>query len=347
MSASENRSYTKDAEDNPSDSLDILRRDILTFAGRLPEPPVYRRRDDPVNAAIREHIREAQPLIERADRLHATVARSVLDAHLAWLTLAADGDLVKAEVAWRHALEIGVLITTGQRSWRTNEETVRPVFERDTGVSRFDPRPAPELVVKLACPRCRCVEEKKLTPAVALHTYTCGECRTTYEAYLAELRTCEIKDRRGGGWSYCFRVEDLSGALTRIEFDDTSGAQVLAAARRDLLAFIYQPHGQLRGVVNLHTSRVLWFKNRTPCFVATVAFGEGAPQLTVLRDFRDEVLMRSAPGRLAVSAYYRLGPPAAKFVERHPTLKVATRHVLSTVVRGISQVRPRQTGQNR
>src|SRR5262245_44521660 len=52
-----------------------------------------------------------------------------------------------------------------------------------------------------------------------------------------------------------------------------------------------------------------------PCFVATVVYGsEQCGEVQVLRKFRDEVLFRTALGRLAVKGYYRLSPPLARWL---------------------------------
>ena len=65
------------------------------------------------------------------------------------------------------------------------------------------------------------------------------------------------------------------------------------------------------------------------CFVATAAFGaDWAAEVATLRDFRDRVLLRTAPGRALVRLYYRHGPRAAAFLESHPALKPAARAVL-------------------
>jgi len=63
------------------------------------------------------------------------------------------------------------------------------------------------------------------------------------------------------------------------------------------------------------------------CFVATATYGGVLhPAVGVLREFRDQYLMTSLPGRLLVHTYYRLSPPLAE----------AVRH--SAVLRGVSQV---------
>jgi hypothetical protein len=65
------------------------------------------------------------------------------------------------------------------------------------------------------------------------------------------------------------------------------------------------------------------------CFIATAAYGtETASQLDVLRDFRDQVLLKSALGSRFVAAYYRLSPPVAAFIAKHDFLRAVVREVL-------------------
>lgn len=62
------------------------------------------------------------------------------------------------------------------------------------------------------------------------------------------------------------------------------------------------------------------------CFVATAAMGDAdAPEVANLRAWRDRVLNPSVVGRAFVAAYYRLSPPAARWIERHPRLRLAVR----------------------
>jgi len=69
------------------------------------------------------------------------------------------------------------------------------------------------------------------------------------------------------------------------------------------------------------------------CFIATAAFGYySAPQVQILRDFRDEILLNNAPGRLFVSWYYHYGPVAATYLYAYPVLKSVARVLLYPLI---------------
>jgi hypothetical protein len=69
------------------------------------------------------------------------------------------------------------------------------------------------------------------------------------------------------------------------------------------------------------------------CFIATAAFGSYmAPDVMVLRNFRDKYLLTNSLGKAFVSMYYRLSPPAADYIARHEGLRTATRIALTPVV---------------
>jgi len=71
------------------------------------------------------------------------------------------------------------------------------------------------------------------------------------------------------------------------------------------------------------------------CFIATAAFGYySAPQVQLLRDFRDRFLLTNAPGRAFVAWYYRYGPYGAAFITAHPWCKPLVRLLLMPLVGG-------------
>ncbi len=68
------------------------------------------------------------------------------------------------------------------------------------------------------------------------------------------------------------------------------------------------------------------------CFIATAVFQSwDAPQLTVLRAFRDRIMLTSPEGVKLVSYYYQHGPYWAQDLQSHPVLKAILRPLLSGV----------------
>ncbi len=69
------------------------------------------------------------------------------------------------------------------------------------------------------------------------------------------------------------------------------------------------------------------------CFIATAAYGSGlAPEVMVLREFRDRYLLTNRPGQAFVEWYYAVSPPAAAFIAEHESLRAAVRLGLTPIV---------------
>lgn len=74
----------------------------------------------------------------------------------------------------------------------------------------------------------------------------------------------------------------------------------------------------------------------SPCFIATAAYGSYlAPEVDVLRAFRDKYLMTNAPGRAFVAFYYAHSPPYAAYIARHDDLRFIARLLLTPLVYGV------------
>jgi len=65
------------------------------------------------------------------------------------------------------------------------------------------------------------------------------------------------------------------------------------------------------------------------CFIATAAYGTStAEQLDVLREFRDDVLLKSTVGSQLVDLYYQVSPPVADFISANSFVRTLVRELL-------------------
>ena len=71
---------------------------------------------------------------------------------------------------------------------------------------------------------------------------------------------------------------------------------------------------------------------RPPCAIATAAYGSPlAPQLNVLRTFRDRCLPRRV-----TNTYYKLSPPVARWLWKHERARCLTRYALEPIVKALA-----------
>jgi hypothetical protein len=326
-------------------ALERLRANASSLFARIPEPPVYRRAEDPARRAAEALLPDAEQVLAEALAVaqapeapaaaHGLLA--AVRAHAEALCHTVAGRLGPAEAAWRLGLALE------RAAHPTRNLGLRPlelpaVYDRGTGLSRYDPQMAPQAEVKLACPNtgCKRIHGYAFTASHAYHRFICPACNTPFKAYFGELRGLDV-ERLSSSNRFRFTVEELGGGgTTRVDFEEASGAE-FPAARRDLLAFLYTEEPKLKVVVNVTNGRLMWISPAASCFVATAAFGPHAPELVAFRAFRDEVLSQHGIGRAFIRGYYRYGPWLAGWVVRHPRVKVGVRGVLALVHRRLTR----------
>lgn len=89
--------------------------------------------------------------------------------------------------------------------------------------------------------------------------------------------------------------------------------------------------------------RELWnpdAKSKEGCFVATAVYRDNAaPEVMILRRYRDEVLHRFAIGRIFIKAYYGISPPIALAIGRSPLFSKLVRSLLDPLIRALDKHR--------
>ena len=123
-------------------------------------------------------------------------------------------------------------------------------------------------------------------------------------------------------------------STTLLSATDTNGAYVQRAIK--VLAPICTTHARIRLLATcwingaeIRFDAIGLFFVTGYCFIATAAYGtETASELGVLRDFRDQVLLKNDLGSRFVEAYYKLSPQIANLVEKNDFLRAVVREVL-------------------
>lgn len=316
------------------EALEPLRVALIRFFARVPPPPLYRRRADPARAIAVDFLVEGKSLLARGHAQHSpalTAHLSLLELHLESLSLVAEGRVELAEEPWSAAKAAEARLGEARPLWRAPSTARRPVFESESGRSRYDAAVDGPIGATLVCPSCRVAGRYGLPQGQASHSLRCVKCQSPFEAYVGEAERVEIV-RRGSHRRYRLALKTAAGE-SLVELDDASPDE-LAIARGDMLALLYRPASVLRGVLNLSSSHVLWLANGGPCFIATAVFEVDAAELVTLRRVRDVVLLRSRAGAWLVGWYYRRGPHWARRLSAMPRLRAALRLVL----RGVHQV---------
>jgi hypothetical protein len=70
------------------------------------------------------------------------------------------------------------------------------------------------------------------------------------------------------------------------------------------------------------------------CYIATMAYGDyDHPQVLILRNFRDNILNKSASGRLFIKIYYKYSPRLVEILKNHRTINTIIRKTLDQFIK--------------
>jgi len=121
------------------------------------------------------------------------------------------------------------------------------------------------------------------------------------------------------------------------DFEDQILAVLQTGSRKEAIhrymALTGEAEDQARHVVD-HIAMTNGIQKKGRCFIATACYGSyDAPEVQVLRRFRNERLLPSPAGAGLVRLYYWLSPPLARAIAERPLWQKGVRRLLALVVR--------------
>lgn len=79
-------------------------------------------------------------------------------------------------------------------------------------------------------------------------------------------------------------------------------------------------------------------KHKRRCFIATAAYGTPlAPEISILRNWRDTKLSQTTSGQNIIFVYYKISPNIAKIISRNKTLRTIVRAALGPLLLFLSR----------
>ena len=76
------------------------------------------------------------------------------------------------------------------------------------------------------------------------------------------------------------------------------------------------------------------------CYIATMVYGSyDAPEVLVLRDFRDRVLLKSQIGKIFVKTYYKYSPNFVKLTKNIEILHTIFRNIFRGIIKLLKDIK--------
>ena len=150
-----------------------------------------------------------------------------------------------------------------------------------------------------------------------------GLTATAVSSSQIDLRWQDNSDNEDG-----FKIERRTGAESYTEIA-TVGFDVETYSDTGLGSTYHYQVRAYKDVVNSAYSNeasATTLEEEYACFIATAAYGSYLDShVETLRDFRDSYMVTNPVGSALVSAYYKVSPPVAEFIDDHPALKPIAR----------------------
>jgi hypothetical protein len=105
----------------------------------------------------------------------------------------------------------------------------------------------------------------------------------------------------------------------------------LIIMRLELLRLSEEVRKELTGLKELYNNKS---SDKKGCYIATMIYGSyEAPQVLILREFRDTVLDKSTLGRLFIRFYYKVSPSIVKRLKNQNNVNLFIKSILDSIIK--------------
>jgi hypothetical protein len=183
---------------------------------------------------------------------------------------------------------------------------------------------------RLRCPHCRKRVDLEVEPPESRYSVECDHCNKSFRARIVTIRAKRSRgDRNANSRAFSIRAITASGQEEFLEFSNAS-YEDFELRQGDEAGFLFV-NGEVRVVHNFTIGRV-WFVSRPSCYIASHIYGPTSAEVSLLRGFRDQVLLPYWPLSILVELYYRISPAMIRVFGRSGVCLWFMRTVVSLVV---------------
>ncbi len=162
------------------------------------------------------------------------------------------------------------------------------------------------IVMTITCPQCQKSQVRLLNENQSKYIFFCSRCLQCFTSIVGTVRKKRSRKEAGTNQRhFSIRLIGLDEIEHHIEFTNSSNKDFELTAR-DSIVISYI--GNKVRLVENDTINTIWQVSESRCYIATYLYGPTSPEVQLLRDFRDNVLLQSQGSASLVQAYYRISP---------------------------------------
>jgi len=160
--------------------------------------------------------------------------------------------------------------------------------------------------VSIICPKCRRGHSQTLNKERSKYVLLCPHCNRTFTSLVGKVKRKRSRKESGTNRRhFSIRFIGLDKTERLVEFTNSSNEDFELTARDSIV--ISYIDGKVKLVENKTINRA-WKVSEPGCYIATYLYGPTSPEVQLLRDFRDNVLLQAQWSANLVQAYYRISP---------------------------------------